>query len=352
MSEFKAACIYKQGQRNNQYGRECEDYAKVYQDNNYIIMAIADGATAASHARKAAEINVKTFINIFRQDYFWNIENSASLKKHLLNEINNKFKDTRWNIRDLSATLTGVAINKRNGDVIIISIGDGTVVLLDADHEAFRFVSPLNINGDLDKTYFTNQLELINSNEGNVVKMINLNMENNSVEALRRITGFTIFSDGGDTIFTKYFGKGAEFIKRIAEEVWINGDNSYMEKCAEDIAGNYTNDDISIATIVTDYATDIKITHNIVVHEETTADCAVETGEIDVDIPIEEKTPDDTMMSFEHYLVNEISKKSRTVEELAEAGIGDENRILKMVLPALKSGRIIYKNGKFCKSDK
>lgn len=350
--KFRTACACRQGQRNRKCGRECEDYAEVYQDDKYAIIALADGATSADHAKEAARINVRAFIHVFQDDYLWSLQSGTAIKKRLLTEINDKFRETRWALNHLSATLTGVAINKITGEVIILSIGDGTVIALDADHEAYRLVEPFN-NGDRNRTYFTNDYDIIvKSDEGNSIKILNLRMPGSIVDSLKNLTGFLIFSDGGNEIFTQHFGKGAEFIRRIAEEVWVNDNNDYIKECTEDISGNYTSDDISIAVVVTDYATDMEVRRDIVINNPVSVDFYDQyENNIDVDISIEEETKDDVMMSFEDYLLNEIRKKPRTVEELRSAGIGDKNAVLSAVIPALKSGKVIFKNGKFCTPD-
>ena len=348
---FRTACCSEQGRRNKNRRRECEDYSEVFQNDKYAIIAIADGATCAEHAKDAAIINVETFIHVFQDDYLWNINSYIEIKKRLLDAINDRFRETKWDITQLSATLTGVAVNKKTGDVFVLSIGDGTVIALDADHEAYRLVEPFN-KGDKNRTYFTNDYKLImDKNEGNFIENYNLVMSGGTIDSLRKLTGFLIFSDGGDDVFTKHFGKGAEFIRCIAEEVWVNDNNDYIKTCTEDISGNYTKDDVSIAVMVTDYATDIEVKNRIVVNSPLAVDFYDKyDNNIDVDISIAEEHDDDTMMSFEDYLCNEIRKKPRTVEELKSAGIGD-NTILRAVVPILKSGKILFKDGKFFTAD-
>lgn len=140
---------------------ECQDVARYYCDGKgFMVAALSDGAGSAVYARQAAEINVRTVIQLFRRKSFDNFFDMGPRKcKRLIvnNCVRNILVDSSRNkcddLRQYSATLLFVAADRKK-HMLWGHLGDGALYLVNKNGEVCFESKPDNI-GASNRTYFS-----------------------------------------------------------------------------------------------------------------------------------------------------------------------------------------------------
>ena len=322
----------RRGRRHISDNVECQDFAhSKFADNKspVNILAVSDGCSSAKFALEAAKVNCYASEEFFSDLKNWNnISNPEKIVDSFLKFVARKLDDTGADYDQLAATIASAAI-MNNGDYIVLSLGDCTVIAYDNDFSPRIFCKPFNI-GDSFSTIFTNNYK--NGMKYMILKTGNIFREN--------INGFALFTDGCESL-TDELLKGAESMRDAAFDLAVGSNPDVLNNMTEYIADNLTTDDAAIGIILSDSAVDEskrvindlnERMHNMDQNMNSTASA---------DRPFSDQPP------MYDYILRALAQSPKTAEELVNEGICHNGCVLSTMKPLVEMKLVHFAGGKF-----
>jgi len=338
------------GKNNLGRNRDCQDKIATFVSPYLSAIAIADGASNGENSREGAEVNVITWQEFIEDSMSWDMD-YIRLREALIDKINMKLDKMPYEKPHLSATLTAVAV-RNDGSVRAISIGDGFLIGFDRNLEPHVLKYPYNVGRSTltcftclpDKAKETGQV-LVTTLDGCLTKPAEV------------LTGFAVFSDGAGYLVSSLL-KGGEMLRLLAAHTAC-GEEDYAENLVKQISEQYSNDDVSIACMMSDQK-DVLATARRIIEDAVPAETPEEApapAETAPAPPEEPGTPEEeTVPDFEklypYYrpVVQALYQNPMSYEELEQTGYCLPGKVMDMLLPLIQNRFVELREGKFCLS--
>ena len=288
--------------------------------------SIADGCSGAKEPLVAAEINCRGSIDFFADLRNWNLDEKKLTNRYveyLIECLENSGKD----YDQLAATVAAVAI-RDNGDYIAVSLGDCTIISFDNDFSPNVFCEPFTeIDG---ATHFTNQYD--EAIRTLLVRRGNINTES--------ITGFALFTDGCICL-TKELLSGGKTLRDMALFTADDNTSSVLSDHIAYITANKTHDDAAIALMLTDQSRD---------RAKSLLSSRMERQRL-IDIGLNAERTERGSFSGQppmyDYILPALNNSPLTAEELVNAGVCQNGKVLSTMKPLVEMELVTYTGGKF-----
>ena len=313
------------GRRHLSMGKGNEDFVNVFENEQVLVYAVADGCSESPCAAPASEATVAAGIEFALNGDIWKMKPKA-IRDELLRVLDKHYLSCPYPYEELAATTALLAINKISGKYLAVSIGDCSCIALNRQLEPALLLQPLNLFMQSDRTVFANSALAARS----------MRME---MGTLDDIGGFMLITDGANTLLDQDHTADIQQLtsltvlspKQAQTEL-----QAYISKLTE-----VTSDDITVAIAMrSDDPEIIRIagaTYNSeLVLEETQTEPAEDEA-------CANKADADNEVSLPEFL-----QTPRTVEELVIAGyVSNETELLTVLMPYLKDGLIKYEDHLF-----
>jgi len=319
---MKTKFSFKQGKSHAKKNQLCQDYAGMYNNQLVSVIAVADGCSGAKFSREAAIINVEESISYFSNVKNWLKDSEEELIASLLDCIHARFQKSGLPIDELCATLCVVAV-KADGEYMIVSIGDSTVIALEQHLEPLLLVEPFN-GAKKSETLFTNDLESC---------LTYAQFRCNYLHAYH-FSGFIIYTDGCERLFSRRLYQGGNLLKQISAHAVLDNDASHLQEMMNYTSNSYTEDDVSMAVVVMD-------------NDSTIKDAKLLLN------PTKQPEPKQVTDEFSKYpvmyraILKALSENPMTPEEFVEKGYISYGKVLETLTPLVKDHTIYWENQKF-----
>lgn len=348
-------CIIKhksiRGKRNQERSNKNQDLVTFYKYASILSAIVSDGCTNCDYPNMATEINSRVVEAVAKEPSIWEIP-EKKFKNLIRDEYIERFDASGYEKHQLAATTAFVIINEETDDYIAFSLGDTGIMIYREDLRTEVLLEPNNI---LTKslTYFTN--------DDTAIRKFSCFRRGNMVE--EKIAGFIIYSDGAEYVSNPNNNQVKELIRAlyISDEEYMEKENEIFESMKK-----MTKDDISIAVIG---AMNEKIKRNIVssnsfpVTELKEPEKIAEIIDDEIDktiekiIPVKERTHVYSEKKEEFQKTSPIKKnesqllrymqESRNINEIADAGIIDDENVIETLTLLFKIGAITCYGNKF-----
>ncbi len=246
MSAWKTLAYWQKGASHEKNGTNCQDSVRLYENDNCIVAALADGLGSLRYSEAAAQTAVNTVCRFFEQleDPIASFHGSKEdFAKYILNAVVNDIKDVAADeelpLDQMDCTLLFVCILKKTNRAIIGRLGDSAVCIM-ADHDSIA------INDGNRTANGTNAILDADALEHFNIRFLDLDK--------RGVRGFILTSDG---LENELYIKGSDHVNKAAElyfNAWFAGKEprTVIEQRIREltgIEGGPFDDDISIAVL-------------------------------------------------------------------------------------------------------
>jgi len=153
MNPWKTFTLTFRGRLHTKDGQPCQDSVYSYSSEDYVVVALSDGAGSAALSHIGSRITVNTFANYLKANFDKLYEEDDGYLR-IIERINRNLQKhaqkSKASIRDYSSTLIGIAI--KDNRFFFIHIGDGVAGF--EDHEGAKVLS-VGLQGEfINETYF------------------------------------------------------------------------------------------------------------------------------------------------------------------------------------------------------
>lgn len=364
--EFKSIA----GRRHIYEGKENQDFIKVYEDNEIACISVNDGCSGCEYPVNAAEINASVAEKAAKNPVVWTMKESKFFK-YIAGEYNRALCESGLPFDELCSTTAFVIINKRTDVFIAFSIGDCGILSYNAELRVTALLKPQN---GLQKshTFFTNCDEFL---------LKRISQYHKGVLTDNGFSGFVLFSDGAESIVTPPYDTVQQLVcagilpKKTSEQHMNTLFGHLSDVCSDDIS-------IAVVSNITDKTEQAaRATYNGTIIEDETAETSEDenseapTETYDKTVTYESPEPvkyeeneslkgttkvfdkSDNNISNEEYNVETPKATSnhnsdlkselltfleypRTLNDILNSGLVDENKLLFTLIPLIKAGLI------------
>lgn len=223
---WKAYSSYAQGISHIQSDVVCQDRTYTLENDEFCVIALADGAGSYAHSEEGAELITREISLFLVDNYstFFNDENLPILvvKDFILAKLAAYATEKKYDLDDLSSTLLVVAVDKMNHTAITLHIGDGIIGI----NQSMK----LNLHSDAQNGDSPNMTFMTTSdNLEQYLRIQKLYLSDD-------INGFVLLSDGGAHVLfdhkAKMFTKNAQTVVNhaISNQMNLNLLNSFTHE--------------------------------------------------------------------------------------------------------------------------
>ena len=319
---MKAAYAIYTGRMHAENQAECQDFAMAYHDPNLSAIGVSDGCTNAEYGKEGAQLSVEAALEFVADTDNWHKPEREDIINSLVDAILAKFKASGYPIDELSATLCVAAI-KADGEYLVISIGDSTVIAYNNKLEPMPMMKPYN-SGNKSCTVFTKDRE--GCVEHGKVAYFNLDSGD--------FAGFAIYTDGCEGMFSKKLYEGGRLLRQAAAHTVLEDDPDYFTTLMRRIAETETNDDVSLAILLREDEALIQKAGKILREPEPDTDETQDTE------------PDPHPIMY-RALLKALADHPMTPQELTNGGYVPSGKILETLMPLIKDNTIRWEDGAF-----
>lgn len=242
---WKKLKYLQKGVSHVQNGTNCQDSVLIFENEDCIVAALADGLGSLKHSEVAAQTATETVCKCFSKlnSPLEQFETKEDLAKHILDaavmSIQKKAIEMDVPLNEMDCTLMFVCVLKSTNYAIIGRLGDSAVCVI-ADPKSIA------INDGNKSANGTNAILDKDAVEHFEIQILDLDKNN--------VYGFVLSSDG---LENELYMKGSDHVNKIAElyfNAWFTADDPVtviadrISKLTE-IAGTPFDDDISVAVL-------------------------------------------------------------------------------------------------------
>lgn len=246
---WKTLSYEVQGRGHHKSKKVCQDKTYTYKKDNYVAIALADGAGSASHSDVGAEIACKSICEYVGEHFDRLIKSTDAyaVKKeiidYILGNLKQKALDLKCSIDGLASTLLFVGV--KDNLLMVLHVGDGVIGYL--KNNMLLTLSQPNNGEFANATYFVTskgayeQTRIFKGNK-------------------KGISGFVLLSDGSSS---SLYDKRANCLAPLARRILLWSQFIYVDKLlpvVKDVFNSAiikrTMDDCSIALMVDNLVTD------------------------------------------------------------------------------------------------
>ena len=245
MAVWKHLKYLQKGISHVQNGMNCQDSVLIFENEDCIVAALADGLGSLKYSEVAAQTATETVCKCFseRNNLLEQFETEEDLAKHILNEtvknIQEKAIVMGVPLNQMDCTLMFVCVLKNTNYAIIGRLGDSVICVI-------AYPKSIAINDGNKSANGTNTILDKDAIKNFDIQKIDLDKNN--------IQGFILSSDG---LENELYMKGSDHVNKAAElyfNAWFTSENPVtvieerISKLTE-IEGTPFDDDISIAVL-------------------------------------------------------------------------------------------------------
>lgn len=242
---WKKLKYLQKGISHVQNGTNCQDSVLIFENEDCIVAALADGLGSLKYSEVAAQIATETVCKCFSElnNPLEQFENKEDLAKHILDaavmNIQEKAIEMSVPLNEMDCTLMFVCVIKTTNYAIIGRLGDSAVCII-------AYPKSIAINDGNKSANGTNAILDKDAIEHFDIQIIDLDKNN--------IYGFILSSDG---LENELYMKGSDHVNKTAElyfNAWFTSDDPItviaerISKLTE-IEGTPFDDDISVAVL-------------------------------------------------------------------------------------------------------
>ena len=242
---WKKLKYLQKGVSHVQNGTNCQDSVLIFENEDCIVAALADGLGSLKHSEVAAQTATETVCKCFSKlnSPLEQFETKEDLAKHILDaavmSIQKKAIEMDVPLNEMDCTLMFVCVLKSTNYAIIGRLGDSAVCVI-ADPKSIA------INDGNKSANGTNAILDKDAVEHFEIQILDLDKNN--------VYGFVLSSDG---LENELYMKGSDHVNKTAElyfNAWFTADDPVtviadrISKLTE-IAGTPFDDDISVAVL-------------------------------------------------------------------------------------------------------
>lgn len=245
MTVWKKLQYLQKGVSHVQNGTNCQDSVRIFENENCIVAALADGLGSLKYSEVAAKIATETVCKCFSElnNPLEQFETKEELAKHILDaavtNIQEKAIEMGVPLNEMDCTLMFVCVLKTTNYAIIGRLGDSAVCVIAQSKS-------IAINDGNKSANGTNAILDKDAIEHFDIQIFDLDKNN--------IYGFVLSSDG---LENELYMKGSDHVNKTAElyfNAWFTSDDpvavieNRISKLTE-IEGTPFDDDISVAVL-------------------------------------------------------------------------------------------------------
>lgn len=142
----------REGKYHHTQGVSNQDRIMVYENARYMIGVVADGVSQCLCADKGAELSCKAVLDFINRErnrvFLYSAANlSYLLIEHILLFLDKECMNTGNPIEEYASTFSAAFIDKQNGEIETVNLGDGAI-LLNRNHGIEVLSQPETVNGN------------------------------------------------------------------------------------------------------------------------------------------------------------------------------------------------------------
>lgn len=316
---------YLTGLKHSKKDQQGQDYSDFQISDNRATVAISDGCSGVNNpdnAVLAARLSVEFALD-YMQAYQWPDISQEALIDEFVNLLQEKLRNGGDDYEDLMATLTVASFDKLTNKYIVVSIGDGLAFNYDDNYSSQLLVSPSNIEGRANRTYF--------GNRDDVRKHVQVIIGDAAREGY---SGVLICSDGAGSL-----NNDEDRRKGIANNTKNKHENP-LKKTLQDIRDNKTKDDVSIGVLLFSPEKKLSDAYKLGANSDALG------GEVNLkdyeSVLKANGIPVLYGMMILHYLAQ---NGKVSLNDLERQGICGKGMVLQTMLPLIKSKLVSYESG-------
>lgn len=129
-------------------GLENQDYADYIENDDFVVLALADGVSSELKSKIGARLAVDSILELFAEkgEFFFEFDNKTAIHiilEHILFKLTKEAYSNGRSINDYSSTLAAVMVNKKNKIGLLFNLGDSTILGF-RDNKGYVLSKPFN----------------------------------------------------------------------------------------------------------------------------------------------------------------------------------------------------------------
>lgn len=144
--------LSKKGSRHSAQNEENQDAICFEENRTFIVMTLADGASACYKAKEGAAVTSRSLVRLLAQkgDWFFDSDNNQiarTLLFHVLYELKEQSITEGISIEEYSSTMAGVVYDKKRKALLYFSLGDSLILGTDGERCKVLAMPANSMNG-------------------------------------------------------------------------------------------------------------------------------------------------------------------------------------------------------------